>query len=1219
MTTTGRVGPLTAYGDITGTVTAGGTLGQPVGATVAPPDGFGVWAWGKITGTLTAGAGDLSARAWDAVTGTLRAWANVTAWSWTDMTAKLTSDAAGILAGGWTSAGGTLTATKGGIDLRSRGAIAGAVAKAGAEVLAWAKNVSGLDIEAGQHAAVFGDKAISNFGGKAGTDLVLVSDGDVDTAKAMEATLLFWSRSDHFRSTGSIDTRNGNVTIDTLSGISAKDAQAGRNVWLTARQRGDIEGEFTADEGWAYAWAFESLKAITITAKENIHGTSGTDVDGTFTSHKNGVKIAAGGSVLNTRATSRWISIEAADDVLVGTFRAVNNGGGDLDIRAGGDIQGTLEAGLTIEISAGGDIDVSAESRGPWIDIVANGAVDGSLKGNQVAVQAGKAVTGQIEAIQGVWVNTTTGIVDLRAISESANVRIDAGGKITGIYEAGADAFLHSQQGVNAIVTAEVGAEVFANGDISGTVTAKWVVDVRTRDGKNSAAISTTGDSKSADSPTGRRLAVIEAQLADLIRRWGETQSDALRTILDRQIAELRAEQALLEFEPEVNWDEIPADRIRALLADGRQAVEYQGGVSLNGVTLPNGYVAFADILGRDGIFMIFEPMEAIPVYGSVGEDPYVRYEWRSLLNTNAPATHATHYKVVKSFRSANLPDPEAFLTQILSPQSVRANVAGIVEQGQHDRDVALLGALEIGIKVVPFVGSIDDFVQGNYHEGMIGLAGDLAMFTGFVALRMARDCRYAGKTITRVMNGASLGLEGGAAAARGYDGVRALSGQEYGQAALYFGDALLRVIGLSAQAIAFKNTKPLCFVAGTPVDTERGQVPIEQVTVGDRVWALDRHTGTWHLRPVLNVFERVSETLVTLDLDDASQVVGTSGHPFWVIEGDDLGTRAHGREGGDEAEMAGVPGRWVAMHAVRAGDVLLGRAGTVRVRAVGVESRGVVVYNLHVEDLHAYAVGWSGLLTHNASRTPGDYGDVGPSHGTPENARQPDGVNPEPTSNPQRRQDANDRGPGEPESPGRPGEPGTPRPTSPPRRELLEEIFGDVDLPPHYDVDDFGQLTHSEILDLLPVPIGDHDPAHGVLWVADRVYFLGSREVANGREIGGHVFYSNLAPATAVNRGIGFTDVNYHHLEGTAMTILHKLALDGVEMSGTDILLYTTRRPCGQPRNRSRVTANEAVRCHLNLPRMKPPGAVIHVRSSDATLDPMGMYYNRLYLYERF
>ena len=70
----------------------------------------------------------------------------------------------------------------------------------------------------------------------------------------------------------------------------------------------------------------------------------------------------------------------------------------------------------------------------------------------------------------------------------------------------------------------------------------------------------------------------------------------------------------------------------------------------------------------------------------------------------------------------------------------------------------------------------------------------------------------------------------------------------EYGKSAL-ISTVAGAVVGAVAGAI---NAATSCFVAGTPVLTEDGDKPIEDVTVGDYVWAWDEATGTTELKQVV-------------------------------------------------------------------------------------------------------------------------------------------------------------------------------------------------------------------------------------------------------------------------------------------------------------------------------------------------------------------------------
>src|SRR5688500_7076225 len=54
-----------------------------------------------------------------------------------------------------------------------------------------------------------------------------------------------------------------------------------------------------------------------------------------------------------------------------------------------------------------------------------------------------------------------------------------------------------------------------------------------------------------------------------------------------------------------------------------------------------------------------------------------------------------------------------------------------------------------------------------------------------------------------------------------------------------------------------------ICFAKGTPVHTSSGLKAIEEVMVGDLVWAWDEETGELSLRRVVRLFETPDQPLV--------------------------------------------------------------------------------------------------------------------------------------------------------------------------------------------------------------------------------------------------------------------------------------------------------------------------------------------------------------------
>ncbi|WP_052684781.1 RHS repeat-associated core domain-containing protein [Lentzea aerocolonigenes] len=144
------------------------------------------------------------------------------------------------------------------------------------------------------------------------------------------------------------------------------------------------------------------------------------------------------------------------------------------------------------------------------------------------------------------------------------------------------------------------------------------------------------------------------------------------------------------------------------------------------------------------------------------------------------------------------------------------------------------------------------------------------------------------------------------------------------------------------------------CFPAGTSVSTENGAKPIEQIAVGDRVWARNLITGKSELRKVVGLFNKQASTMLTI-LAGGVQVQVTPQHPFWV------------------------PGKgWVNAGQLKPGDRLTSLAGAdVEIRSITSSSVGATVYNFEVEGLNNYYISESQLLVHNcAARKKSDNDD---------------------------------------------------------------------------------------------------------------------------------------------------------------------------------------------------------------------------------------------------
>ncbi len=138
------------------------------------------------------------------------------------------------------------------------------------------------------------------------------------------------------------------------------------------------------------------------------------------------------------------------------------------------------------------------------------------------------------------------------------------------------------------------------------------------------------------------------------------------------------------------------------------------------------------------------------------------------------------------------------------------------------------------------------------------------------------------------------------------------------------------------------------CFAAGTPVITEHGPKPIEEILLGDRVLAQDVETGEIAFKPVLKVTVRPPVELMKV-VTEESELCCTMGHPFWVNSQD-----------------------WLYARELSAGMRLHSIDGSEEITAVEDAGLKEQAYNLIVADFHTYFVGDDRVLSHdNTPRRP--------------------------------------------------------------------------------------------------------------------------------------------------------------------------------------------------------------------------------------------------------
>ena len=191
---------------------------------------------------------------------------------------------------------------------------------------------------------------------------------------------------------------------------------------------------------------------------------------------------------------------------------------------------------------------------------------------------------------------------------------------------------------------------------------------------------------------------------------------------------------------------------------------------------------------------------------------------------------------------------------------------------------------------------------------------------------------------------GAAVGAASGAASGAITHRVSTGSWEGAGEAALN-GAADGYMNGAISGFVAGGLTSNVCFVAGTAVLAASGSVAIEDIEVGDYVWAWDEETGDVALKRVVETYINESSELVHVFVN-GEEIIATPTHPFY-------------------SPTKG----WTSAACLRAGDILVlvnGEYVVVEKVQHEILEAPVLVYNFQVEDYHTYYVSDMGVLVHN-------------------------------------------------------------------------------------------------------------------------------------------------------------------------------------------------------------------------------------------------------------
>lgn len=156
--------------------------------------------------------------------------------------------------------------------------------------------------------------------------------------------------------------------------------------------------------------------------------------------------------------------------------------------------------------------------------------------------------------------------------------------------------------------------------------------------------------------------------------------------------------------------------------------------------------------------------------------------------------------------------------------------------------------------------------------------------------------------------------------------------------------DSLLLIADVEAfMARKDSSNSSNCFVEGTLITTDRGQVPIEDIKVGDKVLSKNESTGEVTYKNVTQLFQHETEQTIKIHINDEI-IETTTEHRFWVK---DRG--------------------WVIAGDLKAGDILVtSKDGSIPISKVEVINNKKRVYNFEVEDFHTYFVSKYDIWVHN-------------------------------------------------------------------------------------------------------------------------------------------------------------------------------------------------------------------------------------------------------------
>ena len=283
---------------------------------------------------------------------------------------------------------------------------------------------------------------------------------------------------------------------------------------------------------------------------------------------------------------------------------------------------------------------------------------------------------------------------------------------------------------------------------------------------------------------------------------------------------------------------------------------------------------------------------------------------------------------------------------QIPLPADAMAEVKEMQEQAQRELDDSgngdSIGEAGFAEGLIPVWGSGRDLINDIQTGDGLGAVMNAGFLIWDVASIAAGCVTFGAATVA--MQGAKTGLKatlkaGGKVIAK--SATKALGKMGFKKLGK---EALKKSVDDIAKKL-LKTCVFACFPAGTLIQTEHGTKKIEDIQIGDLVWAYDEDTNTTALQPVVDIMENESDHTISL-FTEYEVIETTATHPFYTQDG------------------------WKDASELQIGDkIKTQNHENVEIKDTKFNYQPKKVYNFTVGNFHTYFVGALAWLVHNAGK----------------------------------------------------------------------------------------------------------------------------------------------------------------------------------------------------------------------------------------------------------